>query len=262
MAATLKVDLNCDLGESYGRYKLGKDAEMMPLITSANIACGFHAGDPMVMAHAVSLARQHGVAVGAHPGYPDLQGFGRRSMGFSPEDIRQMVLYQLGALGAFAQTAGVYLEHVKPHGALYNAAAQDSAVAYAITDAVLDFDETMILVGLAGSELNQAGESLGLAVANEGFPDRAYLPDGRLMPRTQPGAVITDPKAVGENALRLVREGINIDGNAVPIDTLCLHGDNPSAVDNARQVRQILEDGGVEICPMRELITNNTRDLW
>lgn len=262
MAATLKIDLNCDLGESFGRYKLGEDAKIMPLITSANIACGFHAGDPTVMAHTVSLAGQHGVAVGAHPGYPDLQGFGRRSMGLSADDIHLVVLYQFGALEAFAHAAGLHLEHVKPHGALYNAAAQDSAVAYAIADAVLDFDETVILVGLAGSELIQAGESLGLAVANEGFPDRVYLPDGRLMPRTQPGALITDPQVVGANALRLVREGININGKAVPIDTLCLHGDNPSAVDNTRQVRQMLEAGGVEICPMRELIANNPHDLW
>ena len=247
MAQSLSVDLNCDLGESFGRYELGQDAEMMPLITSVNIACGFHAGDPSVMAKTMSLAKQHNVSVGAHPGYPDLQGFGRRAMGLSLEDIHHMVLYQLGALEAFAHAAGLHINHVKPHGALYNTAAQDSEVSYAVAEAVLDFDETVILVGLAGSELIKAGETLSLAVANEGFPDRAYLSDGSLMPRTQPGAIISDPEAVAENALRLVNRGIVINKEPVKIDTLCLHGDHPEAVKNAKGIRRVLEAEGVEI---------------
>ncbi len=247
MAQSLSVDLNCDLGESFGRYKLGQDAEMMPLITSANIACGFHAGDPSVMAQTVSLAKGHKVSVGAHPGYPDLQGFGRRAMRLTPLEIAYTVCYQLGALAAFTRLAGVDLVHVKPHGALYNLASQDPDAARAIAQAVAQYDPQLVLVGLAGSELVREGEDAGLRVAREGFPDRAYLPDGGLMPRAQPGAVIEDPQAVAENAVRLVMQGIVIDQEAVKIDTLCLHGDHPEAVKNANAIRKALAAAGVKI---------------
>lgn len=247
MAHSLKVDLNCDLGEGFGRYDLGEDAAMMALITSANIACGFHAGDPSVMARTVALAKRHNVLVGAHPGYPDLQGFGRRSMGLTPQEIAYDICYQIGALEAFARLAEVSLVHVKPHGALYNLASQDPTAANAIAQAVFSYDPELILVGLAGSELIRASQAVGLQIANEGFPDRVYLPDGQLMPRSQIGAVIEDSKAVAENALRLVEEGVVVDGEKIQIDTLCLHGDNPKAVENARAVRSALEDEGIEI---------------
>ena len=247
MAESLRIDLNCDLGESFGRYALGEDEAMMQLVTSANIACGFHAGDPNVMAHTVKLAKHYKVSVGAHPGYPDLEGFGRRQMGLSSQEIANNTCYQLGALDAFVRIADLEMVHVKPHGALYNLAAQDPAAAHAIAQAVLAFNPRLILVGLAGSELTRAGKAAGLQTANEGFPDRAYLPDGQLMPRSQDGAVIITPKAVAKNALRLVKEGISVGEEHVTIDTLCLHGDNPQAVENARAVRSLLEDNGVEI---------------
>jgi UPF0271 protein len=247
MDPTVSVDLNCDLGESFGRYDLGEDAAMMPLITSANLACGFHAGDPDVMARTVELLKQHGVALGAHPGYPDLQGFGRRQLGLTPGEIRNMILYQLGALDAFARAVDVPLVHVKPHGALYNLAAVNRDVANAIAQAVFDFDRSLILVGLAGSTLVKAGETIGLRIANEGFPDRAYSPDGQLMPRDHQGAVIHDPQAVAENALLLVKNGIQVGGEKISIDTLCLHGDNELALENARAVRKILSAKGVVI---------------
>ena len=250
MAQSLSVDLNCDLGESFGRYTLGQDTEMMGLITSANIACGFHAGDPGVMARTVDLAKQHSVSIGAHPGYPDVQGFGRRAMGLSVEEIAYAVCYQVGALAAFTQAAKINLVHIKPHGALYNLAAQDQAAARAVARAVADFDPSLILVGLAGSELIRAGEDLGLPVAHEGFPDRAYLPDGSLMPRAQAGALIEDPEAVAENAVRLVKQGIQKNEKHIRIDTLCLHGDHPQAVDNARLIREALAVEGVAIQPL------------
>lgn len=246
----VSIDLNCDLGESFGRYRLGEDAAMMTLISSANVACGFHAGDPDVMAETVDLAKQNGVALGAHPGYPDLQGFGRRDMALSGEEICNSILYQLGALSGFAQAAGIPLLHVKPHGALYNRAVRDPIAAEAVTQAVKRFDPALILVGLAGSALVAAGEAVGLATANEGFPDRAYLPDGNLMPRGQYGAVITDPDAVAANAMKLVREGIAVAGERIAMDTLCLHGDHLRAVANARAVRTTLEEAGIVIKPL------------
>lgn len=246
----VSIDLNCDMGESFGRYTLGEDAAMMALISSANVACGAHAGDPDVMAKTVALAKQFGVALGAHPGYPDLQGFGRRDMALSGEEITNAILYQLGALSAFAKAAGIPLVHVKLHGALYNRAARDPITAEAIAQAVRRFDPTLILVGLAGSTMVVAGGAVGLSTANEGFPDRAYLPDGSLMPRGQVGAVITDPDAVAANALKLAREGIVIAGEKITMDTLCLHGDNPKAVANARAVRTALEDAGIMIKPL------------
>lgn len=250
MDKSVSIDLNCDLGESFGRYELGQDAAMMPLITSANVACGFHAGDPTVMANTVELVKEHGVALGAHPGYPDLQGFGRRQMDFTSNELRNLMIYQLGALDAFARAVDVLLVHVKPHGALYNLAAVDWEVANAIAQAVFDFDPSLILIGLAGSTLIKAGKACGLRVANEGFPDRAYLPDGQLMPRDQKGAVLHDPQAVAENALGLVKNGMQVDGQKVSIETLCLHGDNELAVENAQAVREVLSAEGIILSPL------------
>ena len=254
MAKPLAVDLNCDLGEGFGRYHLGQDEAMMQWITSANIACGFHAGDPEVMERTVKWAQAHNVAVGAHPGYPDLQGFGRRNMDLSHQALSAAICYQLGALAAFTRMAGTQLVHVKPHGALYNLAARHNPTAVTIAEAVRAFDPQLILVGLAGSELVRAGQDARLPVANEGFPDRAYLLDGQLMPRSQAGALITEPDRVAENAVRLVTEGIAQDGEAIKIDTLCIHGDHESAVENARLVRQALERAGVEIKPLIEVL--------
>lgn len=234
------IDLNCDLGESFGSYSLGNDAAIMPFITSANIACGFHAGDPSVMQVTVRLAKQHGVAIGAHPGWPDLQGFGRHEMKIAPAEAEALVLYQIGALAGFVRAEGIELRHVKPHGALYNQAAKDAALAEAIARAVKRFSVNLILVGLAGSGLVEAGRAIGLKVAGEAFPDRGYNPDGTLMSRNLPGAVLTEPQEVAKNAARLAREGIRFGEKVVIPDTLCLHGDHPQAVENARQVHEIL----------------------
>ncbi len=250
----MKIDLNCDLGEGFGQYKLGNDEALMPLITSANIACGFHAGDAQVMSRTVHLAVKAGVAIGAHPGYPDLQGFGRRSMDLTMEEIENMVLYQVGALAAFARAAGAKPVHVKPHGALYNRASVDHACALAIARAVAGFDPALILVGLAGSKLIEAGNEIGLRTANEGFPDRTYLPDSNLMPRSWEGAILENPEKVAENAVRLASEGICIekDGKIAcqRLDTLCLHGDNPSAVENARLVSERLKQAGFKLAAL------------
>lgn len=254
MDGHLAVDLNCDMGEGFGRYELGADEEMMKWITSANIACGAHAGDPQVMARTVSLAVEHGVALGAHPGYPDLSGFGRREMALSPDEITYTIYYQLGALEAFARVQGVTLVHVKPHGALYNLAARDRATAQMIAQAVAAYNPALILVGLAGSELTRAGKAVGLRVANEGFPDRAYLPDGQLMPRAQSGALITNPEQVAQNALRLVKAGLAGMDAENRVHSLCLHGDNAEAVENARQVRRSLQEAGIAVRPLSTLL--------
>jgi UPF0271 protein len=241
------IDLNCDLGESFGNYTLGADAEIMPFITSANIACGFHAGDPTVMQTTVRLAKQHGVAVGSHPGWPDLLGFGRREMSVSPQEAEALVLYQIGALAAFTRAEGVELRHVKPHGALYNQAAKDAALAESIARAVKRFSADLILVGLAGSELIKAGAALGLHVANEAFPDRAYNADGTLMSRKLPGAVLENPQDVAANAVRLAKEGIRFGEKIIIPETLCLHGDNVHAAENTRLVRDKLRETGVGV---------------
>ena len=224
---------------------------MMPLITSANIACGLHAGGPLVMARTAQLAAQAGVAAGAHPGYADLQDFGRREMALPLEEVEALVLYQVGALAALARAAGLELAHVKAHGALYNQAARDIHLARAVARAAARFSRGLILVGLAGSRLLEAGLELGLRVAGEGFPDRAYNPDGSLRSRGLPGAVLEDPAAVAQNAVRLALEGIAVTSGSqtvhLPVETLCLHGDNPGAVENARQVRAALQAAGVGV---------------
>jgi UPF0271 protein len=246
----MKIDLNCDLGESFGRYTLGDDAAIMSHITSANIACGFHAGDAGVMQATVRLAKRHGVAVGAHPGWPDLQGFGRRELSATAEETEALVLYQIGALAAFTRAEGVDLRHVKPHGALYNQAAKDRLLADAIARAVRRFSRDLILVGLAGSALVEAGLSLGLRTASEGFPDRAYNPDGTLMSRLKPGALIESLEQVAGHAVRLVSQGIRFGENQVKVETLCLHGDNPSASANAKMLREVLKQNGIEVSPL------------
>lgn len=252
----MKIDLNCDMGESFGQYKLGDDEAVMPFITSANIACGLHAGDPLVMQKTIRLAKKYGVAVGAHPGWPDLQGFGRREMNLSAEETEAFVLYQIGALTAFAKAESVELHHVKPHGALYNQAAKDRVLANAVARAVKAFSAGLILVGLAGSNLIEAGAELGLRVANEGFPDRNYNPDGTLVSRTvraashggkQPNAVIESPEEVAAHAVTLAREGIDFGGRRVRVDTLCLHGDNLHAAENAKSVREALTANGIQV---------------
>lgn len=242
----MKIDLNCDLGEA-----IGNDEALMPYITSANIACGYHAGDANVMQATVKLAKQYDVNVGAHPSWPDLKNFGRREMIFSAEETEALVLYQIGALAGFARAESVEFTHVKPHGALYNQAATDRGLADAIARAVKRFSADIILVGLAGSELCEAGVEMGIKVAGEGFPDRAYNPDGTLMPRSKQGAVIESPEEVAKNAMRLIREGILFGEKRVQMDTLCLHGDNSHAAENARALSDVLAKNGIEITGLK-----------
>ncbi|MCR8847207.1 5-oxoprolinase subunit PxpA [Rossellomorea sp. SC111] len=236
----MKIDLNCDLGESFGAYTIGKDEEMMNYVTSVNIACGFHAGDPLVMKETVSNALKNQVKMGAHPGLPDIQGFGRRMMQISPEETYALIQYQIGALYAFTKAQGGKLSHVKPHGALYNMAAKDFTMAKAIAEAVYDLDPTLTLFGLSQSELTRAGEEVGLHVAHEVFADRAYQSDGSLTPRSLPNAVLHDGDEVEKQVLRMVekQEVISIDGKTVPIqaDTICLHGDNEAALSLAKRL--------------------------
>jgi len=245
------IDLNCDLGESFGRWSLGQDAEVMRSITSANVACGFHAGDPDVMRRTVRLAKASGVAIGAHPGFPDLVGFGRRNMSASPDEVEGFVLYQIGALAAIARADGVRLQHVKAHGALYNMAARDRALAEAIARAVAAFDSSLILFGLPGTEILRAGEAAGLPVAAEGFADRAYEPDGSLTPRSRPGSVIHDQASVVERAVRMAREGVVVatNGEEVPmrVATICTHGDTPGSHELTRLIREGLEREGIKV---------------
>ncbi len=254
----MPIDLNCDMGESFGRYTLGHDEAMMPYITSANIACGLHAGDPLVMERTVRLAQGHGVGIGAHPGFPDLQGFGRRVMQLTPEEAEAFLLYQIGALAAFAQAAGAELVHVKPHGALYNLAAKDRPLAQAIARAVARFSRRLILVGLANSLLIEAGLEAGLPVAREAFADRAYEADGSLRSRRLPGALLQDPAQAAEQAVRIARDGLVVayTGEKVPVqaETICLHGDTPTAAQIARTIRDRLETAGIEVVPMGHLV--------
>ncbi|MBL8135408.1 MAG: LamB/YcsF family protein [Acidobacteria bacterium] len=250
----MRIDLNSDLGEAFGAWPMGQDGLLMPVISSANVACGFHAGDPCTIRHTIRLARKHGVAIGAHPGLPDLIGFGRREMQVTPAEVEDMVLYQVGALAAIARSEGVPLQHVKAHGALYNMACRDEALAEAIARAVVAFDPTLVLFGLPGSALLQAGLDAGLPVAAEAFADRAYRPDGSLAPRSQPGAVIHDVDAVVARAVAMVTEQsvAATDGTTIQFeaDTLCLHGDTPGAAALAVAIRRGLEDAGVTIAPL------------
>jgi UPF0271 protein len=247
----MRIDLNCDCGESFGPWQLGDDTAVLAHVTSANIACGAHAGDPAVMRRTLRLCRELGVAAGAHPGYPDLQGFGRRALPLTAAEVEDTVLAQLGALHALARAEGVELRHVKPHGALYNVAAVTPALAEAIARAVASFSRDLILVGLAGSQLAAAGEAAGLRVAREAFADRGYAADGTLLPRGAPGALITDPAANLAQALRIVAAGLvaGPNGERVPVaaDTLCVHGDTPGAAERAAHLRAGLAAAGVQV---------------
>ncbi|WP_322487890.1 5-oxoprolinase subunit PxpA [Chloroflexus sp.] len=247
----LSIDLNCDCGESYGAFQIGDDEGILPFVSSANIACGGHAGDPIVMRHTVRRCRELGVAVGAHPSYPDLHGFGRRVLPMSPAEIEAWVLAQIGALAAIAHAEGVELRHVKPHGALYNVAARDHVVATAIARAVAAFSHELALVGLAGSALIDAGREIGLPVLAEAFADRAYEADGRLRDRQYPDALIVDPTACLQQTLSIVRDSvvIAVDGTSVPLraDTICLHGDTPGAAARAAALRHGLESAGITV---------------
>ena len=240
----MKVDLNADLGESFGNYKCGMDEEVIQYVSSVNVACGFHASDPVVMAETVRLAKEKNAAVGAHPGYPDLVGFGRRNMAVSPKEVKAMVQYQIGALQAFCKAAHVGLQHVKP--------------AYAIAEGIYEVDSGLILLGLSGSQLIKAGEETGLKVANEVFADRAYQADGTLVPRSQKGAVIEEEETAVRRTIRMVQEGVvtSIDGAEIPIkaDSVCLHGDGKKAVAFARLLQEKLTEAGVSIVPITQVI--------
>ena len=252
------IDLNADLGEGFGPYCIGADEELLALVSSASVACGFHAGDPRVMERTVALAAERGVAIGAHVSYPDRVGFGRRRIDATPDEIRTDVLYQLGALEAFCRARRVRLEHVKPHGALYNVAAVEPVVAEAIVAAILAFDRELILLAPPGSELARAGERAGLLVACEGFPDRALNPDGTLVSRHDPRAIVRDPEAVAARAARMAAEGrvaaVNGHDVAVRVHTLCIHGDNPEAPRVAAAVRRHLAAAGVAVRPLRAVL--------
>lgn len=250
----MRIDLNSDVGESYGSWVMGQDETLIPMVTSINIACGAHAGDPTIMARTVALASAHGVVVGAHPGYPDREGFGRRDLSLSVEQLEVSILYQLGALAAFCRDADVPLRHVKPHGALYGRAAKDPGVAGAVARAVKRFDPTLTLVGLAGSASLEAGRKEGLHVAAEAFADRAYEPDGSLRSRRHANAVLRDPETAAEQAVSIVVLGKAVahEGSTVQIraDTLCIHGDTPGAAEYARAVRDALQTAGVKVAPL------------
>lgn len=255
-----KIDLNCDMGESFGAYKLGMDEKIIQYITSANIACGWHAGDSLVMDKTVKMAVEHGVGVGAHPGYPDLIGFGRRNMDCTPDEIRNYLVYQVGALLGYCKVYGTRLSHVKPHGALYLTAVVNEVVARAVAEAIVSIDSKLLYVALAGAKgemMTRIGNDVGLNVIYEAFPDRAYTPEGNLVSRREPGAVIKEPGEVIERALRMVLEKrvIAVDGNSIPfeVDTLCVHGDTPTAVELTKGIREALESEGVELSPMRNM---------
>lgn len=245
------MDLNCDMGESFGAYTFGADEQLLAHITSANIACGSHAGEPNVMDRTVQLAKQYHVAVGAHPGFPDIAGFGRRMIEFSPDEIYRFVIYQVGALQAFCKIHNVRMQHVKPHGALYNVAVHDRDTADAIARAVYDLDDSLILYGLAGGELLDAGRAAGLRVASEVFVDRTYQPDGSLTPRKHANAMIGDLDIAVAQVERMVNEGVvkAINGELVAIeaDTVCIHGDGPHAVSFAGKLSHALGTAHINI---------------
>jgi len=251
------MDLNCDMGESFGGYKLGLDEEVIKYISSANVACGWHAGDPLVMMRTVKMAKEYGVGVGAHPGYPDLLGFGRRNMDCTPEEVRNYVIYQIGALQAFCTANKVELRHVKPHGNLYMTAVENENVARAIAQAIVAVDPRLMYVALAGAKgelIALVAQEVGLKVVFEAFPDRAYTSQGTLLSRREPGAVIQDPKIVANRALKMAKEKriVAVDGSEIIVEaqTLCVHGDNPKAVELVRAIRETLETNGVEVKPI------------
>ena len=250
----MNIDLNCDMGEGFGAYTLGMDREIIAHISSANIACGFHAGDALVMNRTVLLAKEHGVAVGAHPGYPDLQGFGRRNLDCGPGELQDYLLYQIGAIEAFCRLHGVQLRHVKPHGALYNTLVGNDQLTRVVARAIAAFDRNLYMVALAGPYGDKAraiAAEEGVATLLEAFPDRAYTPEGTLLSRKLPGAVIHDAEEAARRAVRMAVEGVveAVDGSLVrlSVDTLCVHGDNPNGVALAAEIRKQLVEAGVEV---------------
>jgi UPF0271 protein len=252
-----EIDLNCDAGESYGHWPMGDDETLIPLMTSVSIACGAHASDPLVMRRTLLLAKEHGVAVGAHPGYPDLHGFGRRPMALSPDEVEAWTLAQLGALAGVARGVGVTLRHVKPHGALYNAAADDEALAGAIVRAVRAFDPALALVARAGSRMVDVARAAGLRVAEEAFADRGYDGTGRLLPRSHPGALLRNPAEAAERAVALFQRGELVTGDGASLrlrpQTICVHSDTQGAAAIATAVRTALLEAKVRLRPLHEL---------
>lgn len=255
------IDLNSDLGESYGAYKMGRDADIIPLVSSANVACGFHAGDPTIMAKTAKLCKDSGAAMGAHPGYPDLQGFGRRNMNVSPTDVKNLILYQVGALAAFCKSEGIRLQHLKPHGALYNMAAKDPALARAICEGIQEFDGNLILLGLAGSEMLRQAKEIGLPCASEVFADRAYEDDGTLVSRTKPGAMISDEDEAVARVIGMIKNHTvtTITGKEIEIipDSVCVHGDSEKALLFVEKIRAALEGEGIEVKPLKEIVAKH-----
>ena len=254
----IRVDLNCDMGESFGNYKIGMDEDIVQYISSANIACGFHASDPLVMEKTIGLCRQAGVAPGAHPGFPDLVGFGRRQMKVTMPELRAMIIYQVGALKAFAEAEGLSLQHVKPHGAMYNMAGKDPQMADAICEGIAAVDPELILLGLSGSAFEGAAARAGLRFAREVFADRAYEEDGSLVARGKDGAMITDEQEAIRRVIHMVKDhkvtAITGKEIAVSPDSICLHGDSPKAVLFAKMIREELTREGIEIAPIAQVI--------
>ncbi|OPY92136.1 MAG: LamB/YcsF family protein [Syntrophaceae bacterium PtaU1.Bin231] len=255
------IDINCDMGESFGAYTIGMDGEVLRYISSANIACGYHAGDPRVMNRTVKAAGENGVGVGAHPGFPDLVGFGRRNMDCTPDEVRDDVIYQVAALKGFCSLHGVKMQHVKPHGSLYNMCVGNEALSRAVAEAIAAVDPTLLWVYLGGASAAQAqkvAREAGIRVVFEAFPDRAYTPDGKLASRKLPGAVIEDPAKAAEQALRMARDGRVIALDGTPLDmeihTLCVHGDNPSALHHVRTIRQALAAEGISIVSLGKAV--------
>ena len=254
-----QIDLNCDLGESFGNYKIGMDEEVIPLISSANVACGYHASDPIVMQKTIAMTKKFGTAVGAHPGFPDLMGFGRRNLSVSPAEAKAYTLYQLGALDAFCRTQGVKMQHVKPHGALYNMAAKDYELARGICEAIYEFDKELIVLALSGGELVRAGEDIGLRTALEFFADRAYEEDGTLVNRRKEGAVITDENEALARVVRMIKENklTAITGKDISIkaDSVCVHGDGVKALEFVKKIREKLTYEQIAIKPLSEIVS-------
>lgn len=253
-----RVDLNSDIGESFGRYTLGMDDKIIPLITSANVACGYHASDPVVMEKTIAMAKEAGIRVGAHPGFPDLMGFGRRNMNVSPAEAKAYTLYQLGALDGFCRAAGVKLQHVKPHGAFYNMAAKDYKLSVAICEAIKSFDKDLIVLALSGGELAKAAKDMGLRTALEVFADRGYEEDGTLVDRRKEGAMITDEQEAIDRVIRMVKEKkvTAVTGRDIPIqaDSVCVHGDGVKALAFVEKIRAALQKEEIQICSLDEIV--------
>ncbi|AQU78023.1 LamB/YcsF family protein [Planococcus faecalis] len=255
---TFKVDLNCDMGESFGAYQMGNDEEILDYVTSANIACGFHAGDPSTMRKTVKLALEKNVGMGAHPGLQDLVGFGRRNMALSPQEAYDLVVYQIGALSGFVKAEGGQLQHVKAHGALYNMAVKNASLSEAIAEAVYKIDPELVLFGLSGSEIIKAGEKIGLRTANEVFSDRTYQIDGSLTPRTESNALITDPQIAINQVVRMVKENkvatVEQTDVALEAETICIHGDGINALAFALQISKSLKESDIHIVKIGDFV--------